>query len=52
MPNEKQRIIYSMRALGERDLPDSFVIDGITYRREREIKHDFFAATGFHEPTD
>jgi len=38
-----------MRALGERNLPESFDIDGVTYRREREIKHDFFAATGFYQ---
>ena len=37
-----------MRALGERDLPESFEVAGKTYRREREIKHDFFAATGFY----
>src|SRR5205809_7631292 len=48
-PTEKERIIYSMRALGERDLPESFDIGGTTYRREREIKHDFFAATGFYQ---
>ncbi|CAN5633237.1 hypothetical protein BH09PLA1_BH09PLA1_06450 [soil metagenome] len=41
-----------MRALGERDLPESFDIDGKTYRREVEIKHDFFAATGFYETID
>jgi hypothetical protein len=41
-----------MRALGQRDLPASFEIDGVTYRREREIKHDFFAATGFYRTAD
>jgi hypothetical protein len=38
-----------MRALGARDLPETFTIDGTTYQREREIKHDFFAATGFYQ---
>jgi hypothetical protein len=51
-PTERDRIIYSMRALGARDLPESFTLDGATYEREREIKHDFFAATGFYLAVD
>jgi len=41
-----------MRALGEQELPGSFEIAGRTFFREREIKHDFFAATGFYLSTD
>ena len=46
-PERPQRIIHALRALGTADLPETFVIDGIIYRHERTIKHDFFAATGF-----
>ncbi len=37
-----------MRALGRTDLPAQFSLDGATYRLERTVKHDFFAATGFY----
>src|SRR5258708_750947 len=49
---EAQHIIYSLRALGERDLPESIEIEGKKYSRETEIKHDFFAATGFYLSDD
>src|SRR5687767_13340965 len=42
------RTIYSLRALGRGDLPVTFAVGGQTYRHERTIKHDFFAATGFY----
>jgi hypothetical protein len=42
------RTIYSLRALGRADLPVTFTVAGQTYRHERTIKHDFFAATGFY----
>ena len=29
-------------------MPESFTIDGVTYRLTQTIKHDFFAATGFY----
>jgi hypothetical protein len=38
-----------MRALGRRDLPGSISIDGLIYRHQRTVKHDFFAATGFYD---
>ena len=42
------RLAWSMRALGRQGLPNPFVIDGVTYRLAKTIKHDFFAATGFY----
>ena len=44
----RDRNIYALRALGKADLPTSFVLDGMTYRHNKTIKHDFFAATGFY----
>jgi hypothetical protein len=44
----RDRTLYSLRALGKADLPASFDLDGITYRHEKTIKHDFYAATGFY----
>jgi hypothetical protein len=46
------RHLYALRALGKSDLPLTFTVDGTTYRRERTIKHDFFAATGFYLSPD
>ena len=34
--------------LGRDDLPASFELNGVRYRIERTIKHDFWAATGFY----
>jgi hypothetical protein len=42
------RVAYSMRALGRAGLPREFSLDRITYRLQRTIKHDFFAATAFY----
>jgi hypothetical protein len=42
------RTLYSLRALGKSDLPASFDLTGVTYRHEKTIKHDFYAATGFY----
>src|SRR5687768_1719150 len=39
---------YSMRALGKEKLPREFRLGPSTYRLERTVKHDFFAATGFY----
>jgi hypothetical protein len=44
----RDRIVYTLRALGKSDLPPSFDLNGVPYRHERTIKHDFFAATGFY----
>lgn len=46
------RTIYALRALGRADLPAQFELDGLTFRHERTIKHDFFAATGFYLSPD
>jgi len=52
-PAPSDRIVYTLRALGRADLPATFELAGLTYRHERTIKHDFFAATGFYlSPTD
>jgi hypothetical protein len=37
-----------MRALGKEKLPREFRLGPSTYRLERTVKHDFFAATGFY----
>ncbi|HEY1629503.1 MAG TPA: hypothetical protein VGF52_06570 [Tepidisphaeraceae bacterium] len=42
------RIVYSMRALGKRDLPATIEVGGEKFRREKTIKHDFWAVTGFY----
>jgi hypothetical protein len=42
------RAAWSMRALGRKGLPASFVIDGTMYRLAQTVKHDFWAATGFY----
>jgi RIO-like serine/threonine protein kinase len=47
-PADKSRIVYSMRALGKRDLPGSIDVAGTSYRHERTVKHDFWAVTGFY----
>jgi hypothetical protein len=47
-PPPRDRIVYTLRALGKSDLPPSFDLHGVPYRHERTIKHDFFAATGFY----
>jgi hypothetical protein len=52
-PTPADRTMYTLRALGRADLPAQFALDGVTYRHERTIKHDFFAATGFYlSPTN
>jgi hypothetical protein len=43
-----ERVWYFMRALGRCGLPESFEINGNTYRLTKSVKHDFFAATGFY----
>jgi len=41
-------LTYALRALGRRELPQAFCLQGRTYRHEATIKHDFWAATGFY----
>src|ERR1044072_5622281 len=40
--------VYSLRALGKRDMPQSLGVGGGGYHLSRGIKHDFFAATVFY----
>jgi hypothetical protein len=47
--HQPKRLAFSLRALGRSDLPAGFVLSGRLYRKERTVKHDFFAATGFYE---
>ena len=42
------RLAYAMRALGRAGLPGEFRVADATYHLEREVKHDFWAATGFY----
>ena len=41
-----------MRALGERGLPPTVELRGKAYHLVQDVKHDFFAATGFYESDD
>jgi hypothetical protein len=50
-PARSERAAWSMRALGKKGLPPTFVIDGVTFSLTQTIKHDFFAATGFYADT-
>src|SRR5687767_13039558 len=43
---------FALRALGRRGLPPVISVNGSTFRLEREVKHDFFAATGFYLSDD
>jgi serine/threonine protein kinase len=43
------RAAYSMRALGQRGLPEGIRLAGVDYWLARSVKHDFFAATGFYD---
>ncbi len=45
---KQPQLAYSLRALGREDLPNVIQVAGKTYTREKTIKHDFFAATGFY----
>ena len=47
-PTAQDRTVYSLRALGQSDLPKSFILNGIPYQHEKAVKHDFFAATAFY----
>jgi hypothetical protein len=51
-PRGAERTAYKMRALGKRGLPASFTLGGVSYRLLRDVKHDFWAATGFYESDD
>ena len=39
---------WSLRALGRDDLPPQFDLNGVRYRLDCTVKHDFWAATGFY----
>jgi len=43
------RTAYVMHALGRHGLPRAFTLNGSTWRLTREVKHDFWAATGFYD---
>ena len=47
--SSRDRTVYSMHALGRDGLPAQFEISGTTWRLTTEVKHDFFAATGFYQ---
>jgi predicted Ser/Thr protein kinase len=49
---KKPRPIYALRALGKSDLPATVDLNGVTWRHEKTIKHDFFAVTGFYRADD
>jgi hypothetical protein len=40
---------YSMRALGQRNLPETLKVNGVAWNLVRTHKHDFWAVTGFYE---
>jgi hypothetical protein len=42
------RVAFAMRALGRRDLPASIAVGEKVYANQKNVKHDFFAATGFY----
>jgi hypothetical protein len=48
-PADALRTAHAMRALGARGLPREIAVGGRSYRLIRDVKHDFFAATGFYE---
>jgi hypothetical protein len=44
-----RRVWHCMRALGKASLPATILLRGESYRLISEVKHDFFAATGFYD---
>lgn len=42
------RILFSMRALGRRDVPPRLALCGRIYELETVLKHDFYACTAFY----
>ncbi len=51
-PRRPGRLAFAMRALGRDELPETIEVEGKNYRREKIVKHDFFAATGFYAAED
>lgn len=47
-PARERGVWYGMHALGRAALPEQISTGGRTFRINRFIKHDFFAATGFY----
>ncbi len=48
-PASKREPYMHLRALGPRDLPGTFRLDGAEYRLVQTFKHDFFAASGLYQ---
>lgn len=44
-----ERVVYSLRALGKKNLPEQIDLPGGSYQLLRTIKHDFWAVTGFYQ---
>ncbi len=49
---QDMRLAFAMRAMGKRGLPESITVASKTFRLSRDVKHDFFAATGFYDADD
>lgn len=47
--SKKREPYMHLRALGPRDLPDTFQLSGIDYQLVQTFKHDFFAASGLYQ---
>ncbi len=45
----RTRLTTQLRALGSDELPATIGLGGTAYHKLRELKHDFFAATGVYE---
>lgn len=48
-PPRKREPYTHLRALGPAGLPETFALEGHTYRLIQTFKHDFFAASGLYE---
>ena len=46
--NRGPRKLYSLRALGKDDPPETLEVTGVRWTRTDLVKHDFFAATAFY----
>lgn len=49
---DAMRTAYALRALGRRGFPPTVSVGGKSYRLTVDVKHDFFAATGFYDADD
>ena len=48
-PPARSRVWHSLYALGRAGLPEAFAVAGRSYRLDRTVKHDFYAAVGFYD---